>query len=312
MRVLITGGTGFIGGPLADALVQKGNQILVYDAFPNANSLGGSAPKVEIVKGDVNSGTDLYDAIKRFDPDAIIHLAAFISQYAEAHPTQAVELNIRGTVTVFEIAKKLDVTKIIIPSTVATFNSSVQAPISDDEVQRPATVYGITKVFCELWGTYFHNKYNFDFRSVRLPSIIGPGRTNGGASVYASLMIEMPAKGMPYEALASPGSSIPLLYIQDAVGSLTTLLEAKDCPRTVYNVSGIVPTASEISAEVKRHIPGAKITFKSDPTVVRMLKQWQQMDSSNFEKDLGWKIRYPLDKLIEDFIAKVRLGSKNQ
>lgn|SRR5487761_336125 len=307
MRVLITGGTGFIGSPLTEALVSKGNEVLIYDAFPNVHSLKNDIiDKIEIVKGDVNSWTDLFDAVKRFSPDAIIHLAAFISQHAEQHPLQAVELNVGGTITVLEIAKKLGVNKIILPSTVATFNSSVAAPISDDAVQRPTTIYGITKVFCELWGTYSHDKYGVDFRAVRLPSVIGPGRTNGGASVYASLMIEMPARGLAYEIHAAPESSIPLLYIQDAVHAVVALLEAKHSPRTVYNASGIAPKASEIASEVKKQIPQADIKFKPDSGVVQMLKQWQQMDSASFEKDIGWSISFPLEKLVADFIGVIR------
>jgi threonine 3-dehydrogenase len=310
MRVLITGGTGFIGIPLMKKLLASGHKLLIYDAFPNEKALGSNGERVQVVQGDVTSWTELYDATRNFSPEGIIHLAALISQHAEQHMNQAIDVNVNGTLTVLEIARKLGIKRVLLPSTVATFSSDVPAPIADDEVQKPKTIYGITKVFCELLGTYYSQRYGIDFRSVRLPSIIGPGRTNGGASVYASLMIEEPAKGLPYEAQAAPDSAIPVLYITDAVNAIATLFEARNSPRTLYNASGITPTASQIASEVKKHVPDARITFKSNPQVVNMLKQWQQMDSRNFQKDMGWRILFPLEKLIPDFVFQVRKSKK--
>src|SRR5487761_1098788 len=306
MKILITGGSGFIGAPLVKKLLGSGHELLIYDVLPDFKALGQAAKEVKMVRGDVSNWAELYDACKSFEPDGIIHLAALISQHAEQRPLEALKINVNGTVTAFEIARKLGVKRIVFPSTVATFNSEVPSPVSDDERQRPNTVYGITKVFCELWGNYYHERYGIDFRSVRLPSVIGPGRTNGGASVYASLMIEMPARGLAYEIHAAPESSIPLLYIQDAVHAVVALLEAKHSPRTVYNASGIAPKASEIASEVKKQIPQADIKFKPDSGVVQMLKQWQQMDSASFEKDIGWSISFPLEKLVADFIGVIR------
>ncbi len=308
MKILITGGSGFIGAPLVKKLLGSGHELLIYDVLPDFKALGQAAKEVKMVRGDVSNWAELYDACKSFEPDGIIHLAALISQHAEQRPLEALKINVNGTVTAFEIARKLAVKRIVFPSTVATFNSEVPSPVSDDERQRPNTVYGITKVFCELWGNYYHERYGIDFRSVRLPSVIGPGRTNGGASVYASLMIERPARGVPYEVEASPESSIPLLYISDAVNAVATIFESSSTGRRVYNASGIAPKASEIANEVKKHIPDAKIIFKSKPSVVQMLKQWQQMDSTNFERDTGWKILFPLGKLVSEFISEVKKG----
>jgi nucleoside-diphosphate-sugar epimerase len=304
MKVFVTGGSGFIGIPLVQKLAGGGHSILVYDAFPRLEALS-RIEGVEVVRGDVSNWSEVYDAVRSFRPDGIIHLAAMISQHAEEHPLQAFEINIDGTVAVFEVARKVGIKKIAFPSTVATFSSGVSSPIHDDEIQQPKTVYGISKVFCELWGTYCSEKYGMDFRSVRLPSIIGLGRTNGGVSVYASLMIERPARGLSYEVQAGPDSSIPLLYIKDAVNAVASLFEAKSLTRRVYNASGVTPMASQILNEVKKHVSDAKVTFASNPRVVAMLKEWQQMDSSNFERDTGWRISYPLAKLVSDFISEV-------
>jgi len=215
-------------------------------------------------------------------------------------------VNVDGTLTVFEVGKRLGVKRILLPSTIATFSSDVRSPISDYERQRPKTIYGITKVFCELVGEYYHQKYGIDFRSLRLPSVIGPGRVDGGVSVYASLMIELPAKGLPYEVHAAPRSSIPLLYIEDAINAVDMILEEASLRQRIYNVGGITPTAEEIAAEVRKNIPGAKIRFRPKPEAIRILKQWHQMDSSNLERDLGWKIQYTLARLVPDFIRKLK------
>ena len=310
MRIFVTGGSGFIGIPLVRKLARRGHSIMVYDAFPNRDVLS-RIDQVEIVRGDVTNWSEVYDAALSFNPEGIIHLVALISAHAEQHPFQALNVNIDGTALVFEIAKKLGIKKITLPSTVATFGAGVPSPVRDDEIQKPKTIYGITKVFCELWGTYCSEKYGIDFRSVRLPSVIGPGRTNGGASVYASLMIEQPANGLSYEVQAAPESSIPLLYITDAVNAVVSIFEAEHLQRRVYNVCGIAPTAAQIAEEVKKNIPDAKISFRSNPHVVKMLKEWQQMDSTNFERDTGWNVSFPLEKLVTDFISEVRRTKNN-
>jgi nucleoside-diphosphate-sugar epimerase len=304
MRILVTGGSGFIGIPLIKRLVSRGDEILLFDLKPNNQAFSELTGSVEIVQGDVTDFEELSSVCQKYRPEAVLHLAALISQQAEANPRVALDVNMMGTVSVFDAVTKLggQRPKVVFPSTVATFSSDTPAPIQNDARQQPRTVYGITKVFCEMWGNYCAARYGVDFRSVRLASVIGPGRVDGGASVFASLMIENPAKGLPYEVKASPDTAIPVIYIDDAVSAILALFDAKNPSRTVYNSSGITPKASEIEDQVKKRIPNAKISFKSDPDVVRILKQWQQMDSSTFERDTGWRIAYTLDKMVDKFV----------
>jgi nucleoside-diphosphate-sugar epimerase len=308
MRILVTGGSGFIGIPLIRKLVLRGDEVLLFDLKPNKQSFADLSERLQIVRGDVTNADDLAGTYQKYQPDAVLHLAALISKQAEANPHLALDVNMMGTVAVFDVVSRLGGrgSKIVFPSTVATFSSDTPAPIKDDERQQPNTVYGITKVFCELWGNYCAAKYGIDFRSIRLASVIGPGRVDGGASVYASLMIENPARGLPYDVLASPDSAIPIIYIDDAVNAVLSVFDANNLTRRVYNSSGITPRASEIADQVERRVPNARITFKSDPEVVRILKQWQQMDATAFERDTGWRIDYTLDKLVSRFISSVQ------
>ena len=90
-------------------------------------------------------------------------------------------------------------------------------------------MYGVTKVFSERLGEYYHRKFGVDFRGVRLPAVIGPGRGGGGASAYSTLMISEPALGRPYEVFVEEDVRMPLLYIKDAVDCLIRSVRSKEC-----------------------------------------------------------------------------------
>ena len=106
----------------------------------------------------------------------------------------------------------------------------------------------------------YFRKFGLEFRSVRLPSIIGAGRTDGGASVYASLMIEKPARGEEYTVYVEEETSIPLLYIKDALMLLVSLYEASEVKSRIFNVGGITPKAREIALKVKEYVPNSDLS----------------------------------------------------
>ena len=129
----------------------------------------------------------------------------------------------------------------------------------------PISMYGVTKVFCERLGEYYHRKFGVDFRGVRLPAVIGPGRGGGGASAYSTLMISEPASGRPYEVFVEEDVRMPLLYIKDAVDCLIQLYEAKNSrlKRRMYCIAGFSPTAREIYDAVKKVLPKSQYSLQA-------------------------------------------------
>ncbi len=306
MSILLTGGSGFIGIPLVKELVKRGHQVVVFDARPNLRAFEEVLDVVKIIQGDVTVFNEVLNSMKDHGVTDVFHLAAILSSACEESPALGFQINVQGTLNVLEAARAVGVKKFIFPSSIATYGGGVPLPVNEDSRQEPSSFYGATKVFCELWGLQYFRKFGLEFRSVRLPSIIGAGRTDGGASVYASLMIEKPVKGEEYTVYVDEETSIPILYIKDVATLLVSLYEASEVKSRIFNVGGITPKAREIALKVKEYVPGAKLRFEPNPTVVAMVRKWPQADSSKIERELGWSVSHDLDFLVRDFVQEVR------
>ncbi|MGQ9543936.1 MAG: NAD-dependent epimerase/dehydratase family protein [Candidatus Bathyarchaeia archaeon] len=311
MSILVTGGTGFIGWNITRRLVEKGKEVILFDiAQPRrGQNIEGLAPKVKFRRGDLSSWPDVLEVIKRNHVKEIFHTGAMLSEACEENPLAAYMVNINGTFNLLEASVLFEVEKVTFISSVASYSLGQEEVISSKSPQRPHSMYGVTKVCGELLGEYFNRRFGLDFRCVRLPSIIGPGRGGGGLSSYTTLMIQEPALGRPYEVYVSEDTRCPILYYKDAVRCLIQLHEAPvEMVKTrSYCIAGHIPTAAEIAEMVKEKIPDAKIIFRPDPEKTRIVKSWaQKIDESEANIEWGWRREYSLEESIEDFIREVR------
>ena len=305
MAKLITGGLGFIGSHLARKLVQRGEEVVLFDIVSRSMLIDDIKGEVKVVRGDLGNWAEVLDAVRKHRIDCIYHTGALLSAFAEENPLTAYMVNANGTFHVLEAARLFDVGKVIFLSTIATYGPGVPERVDDDVVQLPTTMYGVTKVFCERLGEYYHRKFGVNFRGLRFPSVIGPGRGGGGVSAYSSLIVQEPAAGRPYEVFVDEVAKIPLLYIKDAVQSLFALEQAKEesLTRRVYNIEGFSPTALELASTVKKYQPDARIEFHPDPKMVEIAHSWPgELDGSCARKDWGWETKYTLDEAVRDFI----------
>lgn len=305
MAKLITGGLGFIGSHLARKLVQRGEEVVLFDIVSRSMLIDDIKGEVKVVRGDLGNWAEVLDAVRKYKIDCIYHTGALLSASAEENPLTAYMVNANGTFHVLEAARLFDVGKVIFLSTIATYGPGVPERVDDNVVQLPTTIYGVTKVFCERLGEYYHRKFGVNFRGLRFPSVIGPGRGGGGVSAYSSLIVQEPAASRPYEVFVDEVAKIPLLYIKDAVQSLFALEQAKEesLTRRVYNIEGFSPTALELASTVKKYQPDARIEFRPDPKMVEIAHSWPgELDGSCARKDWGWKTQYTLDEAVRDFI----------
>lgn len=307
MSTLITGGYGFLGLNLATQLVERGERVVLFDIQPK--SLPPSLLDVESVQGDLASFSQVLDVVKRFKVDTIYHCGALLSQAAEESPLKAYEVNTLGTWYVLEAARLFEVENVIFTSTIAAFGSHIEDPTPNVSPQLPTTLYGVSKVSSERLGEYYHSKFGLNFRGVRFPSVIGPGRGEGGASAYSSLMIERAVCGESYTVFVEPSCVIPLLYSKDAVNALITLKEAEESNlrHRMYNVHGFSPTAGEIAKELERLLKETGLSFLPQPSMVEIVESWPvALDDSEARKDWGWEAKFNLEKTIEDFIRVLK------
>jgi threonine 3-dehydrogenase len=308
MAKLITGGLGFIGTHLARRLVSIGEKVVLFDVTRQSRLIADIKDRVTIVQGDLGNWSQVLDAVKSNDIDGIFHTGALLSASAEESPLTAYNVNSNGTFYVLEAARFFDVRTVVFLSTIATYGPGLGDRVDDDAAQRPTTMYGVTKVFSERLGEYYHSKFGVNFRGVRLPSVIGPGRGGGGVSAYSSLIVQEPAAGRPYDVFVDEQTRIPLLYIKDAVGAMISLAEAREdkLKSRMYNIEGFSPTALELATVVRKYVPDdARLQFRPVPEMVKIAQSWpRELDGTNATRDWGWKSEYSLERAVQDFVKE--------
>jgi threonine 3-dehydrogenase len=305
MHVLLVGGSGFIGRYLTLDLLDKGYEVTILDPLDPPRRLidMGAA----YFRGDASLLSHLltcWKSLGRFD--AIIHLGAVLSSKAEEDPLSSINSNFQTTINVLELSRLTEAKPVVFTSSIASFGGGVKR-VGDQTPQRPETIYGISKVFGELFGLYYSKKFGVEFRVARLPAVIGYGREWGGVSAYASMMVEKPVLGESYVVPVRKETKLQILYVRDAVSALIRLLEAEEAPSRIYNIPGISPTALEIAEQVKKHVTQAQITFSPDPETVRIVESWPvEMDGERTFNELGWVMEYNLELAVKDFIETAR------
>jgi threonine 3-dehydrogenase len=314
MKVLITGGTGFIGAEIAGLLLgREGVKPVAFDLNPSTQHLGDRANQVDIIRGDLGTFSDVLNAVKATQPEVIYHLGAMLSLPSEANPPAALRANVLGTFHVLEAARLFGVRQVLFSSSLATYGLDLQARvISDYTLQRPELFYGATKLFGEHMGRVYRRKYGLDFRGVRYPAIVGPGVKTPGVVQYNSWVIEECAKGNPYTITATPETAVPVLYFKDAARALVQLGEAPLAAiRTVmYLLTGVTPTPSarELADMVRAKVPGAVITFSPDPAVQGVLDQLSlPVDDNCARTEWSWRPAYTQEQMVDDFLKELRL-----
>lgn len=324
--ILITGGTGFIGSYLAMALLERGEQVVLFDRDPDQRRLTGFGHRYEAVKdrltfvqGDLSLLAHTLAVFDKHEPKSVFHLGALLSAGAESNPTMGFQVDLIGTWNVLEATRlygqhrKAPPVRVMFPSTIASFGSFIApgAKVKNEDVQMPTTMYGTSKVASERLGEYYSAKPRqwVDFRAVRFPSVLGAARGPGGTTVYSTLMIQEPLRGHAYEAYVPEDTRLDVLYVKDAVNALLQLhdVDGTKLKRRVYNIAGIrngdqAPRADEIAAAVKQVKADAVITFKPNQQLSNIIKTFGFLDDTMAHEDWGWKgATFDMDKTVMDF-----------
>jgi nucleoside-diphosphate-sugar epimerase len=308
MTILITGGSGFIGKELSKILFGKKQEVVLFDMVPPPGQEKGGE-KLPFVRGNVSDWAEVCNVIQEWKVEHIFHLAAMLSAQCEANPWAAVQVNGLGIYHILEASRLFGVKKVIFTSSMGAYGPVQGGFVSDDTLQRPQIMYGVTKVFGELLGLYYHRRFGIDFRGVRFPQLIGPEIKSEGYGQYNPKMIESALKGMPFEAWVTKETSIPIMYIKDAIRCLLELFEADEgkIKTRVYCVGQITPspTAGDLLEEIRKHFPQVSIHFRPDPKAMEVLRSIPtQLDDMNAHKEWSWSIQYGLKEMVQDFIRE--------
>ena len=307
MNILITGGGGKLGVRLVRPLVQRGDQVVLFDLRPAASS--PDVDRASFVEGDLGDERSVRDALSLNRIESIIHLGAVLSADAEQRPTEAWQANMTGTRHVLEAARELGVGKVIFSSTLATYGPNLPRPLTQDAPQWPVSLYGATKVAGERLGVYYHHRFGLDFRGLRFPAIVAPRGARGGASAFVSAVFEQCVDRGRYVFYLEPETRCPVVYIADAVRGLLDLHDASSdrLGHRIYNIAGWSPSARELGALVTARLPEANIAFEPDPMRNAMVNSWPaEIDDRDARRDWGWEVTYDLDRMADEIIETLR------
>lgn len=302
MAILVTGGSGFIGKGLVRKLVANGKKVVVYDRVVSEDLYGDAGTSVTLVQGDLSHMSEVINAVRDHDIDSIIHMGAMLSLPSDANPWGAYDVNANGTLHVLEAARLFGVSKVVFLSSNAVYGGS-RGDIDETTLQQPGSMYGITKLFGEHLGRFYHRKFGPDFRALRFCVIIGLGAKTKHMSQYMAWMIERSLEGRPFSVWVAEDTYNPWLYHKDAVRALVELHDAPaDAIQSrVYNLSGTRSTAREFVDKVEEHIPGARLSFEPDPEAVALLgKGYGNIDETPARTEWGWRAEYDIDAMLED------------
>lgn len=311
-RILVTGSLGQIGSELVQYLRERyGNDnVLATDIRRDENNLACTAGPFEIM--DVTNPAQMLEVAQAFKPDTIIHLAALLSAVAEAKPQAAWHINMGGLVNALELAREMKLS-FFTPSSIGAFGPNTpKVNTPQDTIQRPTTMYGVTKVSGEILCDYYHQKFGVDTRGVRFPGLISyvalPG---GGTTDYAVDIYYEALKNKRYESFIDKGTKMDMMYMPDALEAIVTLMEADPAKlkhRNAFNITGMSFAPEEIAAEIKKHIPEFEMAYDVDPVRQTIAESWpDSLDVSAAQEEWGFKAKYDLAAMTEDMLAKLRV-----
>jgi len=310
-KILVTGALGQIGSELTMYLrkIYGSENVIASDLRRIEGSKvleGGPFESVNVLNTQ-----QMVDAITKHGVNSIIHLAAMLSATGEANPAMAWNVNMGGLFNVLEIAREKGCS-VFTPSSIAAFGPDtpkVRTP--QDTLQRPTTMYGVTKVAGELLCDYYYKKFGVDTRGVRFPGLISyetlPG---GGTTDYAVHIYYDALQKKKYASFIAEGTLMDMMYMPDALHAIASLMEAdasKLKHRNAFNIASMSFAPEHIAEEIKKHIPEFEMSYDVDLIRQAIADSWpDSLDDSAAREEWGWKPEYDLDSMTVDMLAKLR------
>ncbi|XP_023954705.2 L-threonine 3-dehydrogenase, mitochondrial-like [Bicyclus anynana] len=305
-KILITGGLGQLGVECAKYLRGKygRDNVLLSDIIKPTTEVLNDGP---CIFADILDFKGLQKIVVDHRVDWLIHFSALLSAIGEQNVPLAVRVNIEGMHNVIELAKQYGL-RIFVPSTAAAFGpDSPRNPTPNITVQRPRTIYGVSKVHAELLGEYYFYKFGLDFRSLRFPGVISSDVPGGGTTDYAIAIFHDAIRKGRYECYLKPDTRLPMMHVRDALRALSEFLEApnEQLNRRVYNVTSMSFTPEELADRMVKHLPDFQVTYKPDSRQEIADSFPQVLDDSEARRDWNWKPQVDFDELVKLMVKDV-------
>lgn len=311
---LVTGALGQIGCELVPALTRAygAQAIIATDIRAHPRGCGSEVRHVNL---DCTRLDQLQDMVRWHDVGTIYHLAALLSAVAEEKPQIAWKVNMASLFKVLEVARQHGCA-VFFPSSIGAFGPTTPRDATPQiTIQRPTSMYGITKVSGEMLCDYYQARFGTDTRGLRLPGLIShtapPG---GGTTDYAVDIFHHAVCYGRYSCFLKADTRLDMMYMPDATRAMIELMEADAGSlkhRNAFNVTALNFTPEELAAEISKHIAGFKITYEIDPVRQAIADSWpRSLDDTAARQEWSWSPEYDLESMTRDMIAHI--GEKVQ
>ena len=311
-NMMVVDSTGQIGSELTLKLRKLYHLDHVVAGYvPGAEPHGlvlESGPS-EIV--DVCNARQVAQVVDHYRIDTIYNLAALLSATAERAPLRAWDIQMNGLLNLLEISREKHCA-LFTPSSIGSFGP--QTPRNDtpqDTIQRPTSMYGITKVATELLSDYYFHKYGVDTRSVRFPGLISYTKLPGGGTTdYAVEIYYSAVRGEEFVCPIAAGTYMDMMYMPDALKAAVEIMEADPARlvhRNAFNITAMSFEPGQICEAIRQEIPDFRMRYEVDPVRQAIADSWpNRMDDSCARQEWDWKPEYDLPTMTQDMIQHLR------
>ncbi|MCI6050592.1 NAD-dependent epimerase/dehydratase family protein [Phocaeicola plebeius] len=310
-NILIIGATGQIGSELTMLLRKNYSGNVVAGYIPGAEPKGELKESGPSAIVDITNPQQIADAVSQYQVDTIYNLAALLSAVAENKPQLAWKIGLGGLFNTLEVAREKHCA-VFTPSSIGSFGPGTpKDKTPQDTVQRPKTMYGVTKVSGELLSDYYFTRFGVDTRSVRFPGLISyvtpPG---GGTTDYAVDIYYSAAKGEKFVCPIAEGTYMDMMYMPDALRAAVEIMEAdpsKLVHRNSFNIASMSFEPNTIYQNIRKYLPEFEMQYQVDPLRQAIAESWpNSLDDTCAREEWGWKPEYDLDAMTQDMLAKLK------
>ena len=310
-NILIIGATGQIGSELTMLLRKNYSGNVVAGYIPGAEPKGEFKESGPSAIVDITNPQQIADAVSKYQVDTIYNLAALLSAVAENKPQLAWKIGLGGLFNTLEVAREKQCA-VFTPSSIGSFGPGTpKDKTPQDTVQRPKTMYGVTKVSGELLSDYYFTRFGVDTRSVRFPGLISyvtpPG---GGTTDYAVDIYYSATKGEKFVCPIAEGTYMDMMYMPDALRAAVEIMEAdpsKLVHRNSFNIASMSFEPNTIYQNIRKYLPEFEMQYQVDPLRQAIAESWpNSLDDTCAREEWGWKPEYDLDAMTQDMLAKLK------
>jgi UDP-glucose 4-epimerase len=313
MRILVTGGTGFLGAYFVRYALGEGADVIVYDRYLDRGRLGEAATDVTLVEGDVTDYDSVGSLFAEYSIDRVAHFAFILGPPVVGQIIPYMQVQTIGTVNVFEAARLAGVQRIMYCSSVAAYgNPETGQPMTEDVLGNPTEPYGAAKLWGEALGRYYTATLGVDVVALRFSPTFGLGRawrgsynsglTQSTAYVHFMARVEEAARGKPI-AMPRDDSLADWTYAADAAQASWLALTTENLPHHLYNVCSEMRPVGEFTRKLRELLPEVEIT-SSETEVPHPVQCF--MSNSRIKSDLGFAPKYSIEAGLEDYLRRIR------